>query len=167
MSGEMILDWRRARNQRSWFLNLVAPIQYLLVTGLFNVFPLPQRSGFRRSFRHAGEAIDRGYSVLVFPEGKRSPDGSLLPFKSGTGLLWRELGVPALPVYLHGLGAIKSQNESWFRSGKIIVSAGEPLQLPAGGSAQELTDALLHGVVREREAHELRESTASTIPSTV
>ncbi len=50
MSAEMMLDWRRGRNQGNWFLNLVAPIEYLLVTGLFNVFPLPQMSGFRRQF---------------------------------------------------------------------------------------------------------------------
>jgi long-chain acyl-CoA synthetase len=167
MSGEMILDWRRARNQRNWLLNLVAPIQYILVTALFNIFPLPQYSGFRRSFSHAGEAMDRGYSVLVFPEGKRSPDGSLLPFKSGAGLLWEELGVAALPVYLHGLGELKVENERWFRSGKIAVSAGEPLQLTAGTSTQELTDILREGIVRERDAYEVSESTASTIPSTL
>ena len=167
MSGEMILDWRRARNQQNWLLNLVAPIQYILVTALFNIFPLPQYSGFRRSFAHAGEAMDQGYSVLVFPEGKRSPDGSLLPFKSGTGLLWKELGVAALPVYLHGLGRIKVENERWFRAGNIMVSAGEPLQLTAGASPQELTDILRQGITRERDAHGVNESTASTIPPTL
>ncbi len=38
--------WRRARNQGHWFLNLVAPAEYLLVTAFFNIFPLPQFSGF-------------------------------------------------------------------------------------------------------------------------
>jgi len=167
MSGEMILDWRRARNQSNWLLNLVAPIQYILVTALFNIFPLPQYSGFRRSFTHAGEAIDQGYSVLVFPEGKRSPDGSLLPFKSGAGLLWKELGVSALPVYLHGLGRIKVEDQRWFRSGSIVVSAGEPLQLTAGTSPQGLTDILRDVIVKERDAHGVNESTASTIPPTL
>lgn len=152
MSGEMILDWRYARNQSNWFLNLVGPVQYWLVTALFNIFPLPQYSGFRRSFAHAGEALDQGYNVLVFPEGKRSPDGSLLPFKSGSGLLWKELGVPALPVYLHGLGELKTGREHWFRSRKIIVSAGEPLQLEAGSTPQELTDLLREGISRQRDA---------------
>ena len=151
MSGEMILDWRYARRQRNWFFNLVAPIQYLLVTALFNVFPLPQYSGFRRSFTHAGEALDHGYNVIVFPEGKRSPDGELLPFKSGTGLLWQELGVSALPVCLRGLGEVKSKGERWFRSGKISVSAGEPLPLPASSSPQELTDALYEAIAKERD----------------
>ena len=146
MSGEMILDWRRARNQRNWFLNAVAPFEYWLVTGLFNVFPLPQFSGFRRSFRHAGEAIDRGYHVLVFPEGRRSDDGTPQPFKSGAGLLWKELGVPALPVRLDGLGAIKAQRERWFRSGKISVSVGSILQLEKSRSPEELTEVLRGGV---------------------
>ena len=92
MSGEMLLDYRRGRNQGHWFLNLAAPVAYLLITGLFNVFPLPQRSGFRRSFQHAADAVDQGYSVLIFPEGRRSDDGSPQPFLGGAGLLWKELG---------------------------------------------------------------------------
>ncbi len=146
MSGEMILDWRRARNQGHWFLNAVAPIEYLLVTGLFNIFPLPQASGFRRSFRHAGEAIDRGYSVIVFPEGRRSDDGMPQPFKSGAGLLWKELGTPALPVRLEGLGEIKARHSRWFRSGNIAVNVGEVLQLEKQRSPEELTDVLRRSV---------------------
>ncbi len=146
MSGEMILDWRRARNQGHWFLNAVAPIEYWLVTGLFNVFPLPQYSGFRRSFRHAGEAVDHGYSVIVFPEGRRSDDGAPQPFKPGVGLLWKELGTPALPVHLAGLGELKAKGGRWFRSGKIIISVREPLALDSNKSPEELTEELRHGV---------------------
>ncbi|MGA8030736.1 MAG: AMP-binding protein [Bryobacteraceae bacterium] len=146
MSGEMILDWRLARNQGHWFLNLVAPIEYLLVTALFNIFPLPQLSGFRRSFRHAGEAMDQGYSVIVFPEGRRSDDGAPQPFKAGAGLLWKELGTPALPVRLEGLGAIKAQRARWFRSGRIRVSVGEILPPETGKSPEELTEILRRAV---------------------
>ncbi|MFL6463373.1 MAG: AMP-binding protein [Bryobacteraceae bacterium] len=146
MSGEMILDWRRSRNQGHWFLNLVAPIEYYLVTALFNIFPLPQMSGFRRSFRHAGEAVDRGYSVIVFPEGRRSDDGTPQPFKSGAGLLWKELGIPALPMRLHGLGEIKVQRGRWFRTGQISVSVGEVIPLPLDQSPEELTELLRKGV---------------------
>jgi long-chain acyl-CoA synthetase len=142
MSGEMLLDFRRGRNQGNWFLNLVAPGAYVLITGLFNVFPLPQYSGFRRSFRHAGEAVDKGYSVLVFPEGRRSDDGTPQPFKTGAGLLWKELGIPALPVHLAGLGEIKARGERWFRSGKITVSVREPLKLDSNKSPEELTEEL-------------------------
>lgn len=146
MSGEMLLDFRRGRNQGNWFLNLVAPGAYVLITGLFNVFPLPQYSGFRRSFRHAGEAVDRGYNVLVFPEGRRSDDGTPQPFKTGSGLLWKELGIPALPVNLSGLGEIKARGERWFRSGKITVSVHQPLTLDSSKSPEELTEELRAGV---------------------
>ncbi len=146
MSGEMILDYRSGRNQGNWFLNLLAPIAYLLITGLFNVFPLPQLSGFRRSFRHAGAAMDRGYSVLVFPEGRRSDDETPQPFKSGAGLLWKELGSPALPVRIRGLGELKATGERWFRSGRVTVSVGEVLALDAGKTPEELTEILRRGV---------------------
>ncbi|HLH01338.1 MAG TPA: AMP-binding protein [Bryobacteraceae bacterium] len=146
MSGEMLLDMRRARNQGNWFLNLLGPVAYFLITALFNVFPLPQRSGFRRSFQHAGEAIDRGYSVLVFPEGHRSEDGNPQPFRTGSGLLWKELGVTALPVFIAGLGELKAKGGRWFRSGKIEVRTGEPLQLEPHRSPEELTETLRQGV---------------------
>jgi long-chain acyl-CoA synthetase len=153
MSGEMLLDMRCGRNQGNWFLNLVAPAGYFLITALFNVFPLPQRSGFRRSFRHAGEAIDRGYSVLVFPEGRRSEDGMPQPFRTGAGLLWKELGVAALPVHLAGLGELKARGGRWFRSGKIEVTIGESLPLEPTLSPEELTEELrreVFGPVSER-----------------
>lgn len=146
MSGEMILDFRGMRNQGNWFLNLLAPAAYWLITALFNVYPLPQLSGFRRSFRHAGEAMDRGYSVLVFPEGIRAESEAPQRFKSGAGLLWKELGTPALPVRLRGLGELKATGARWFRSGRITVSAGEPLALDASKTPEQLTDLLWHAV---------------------
>lgn len=147
MSGEMLLDLRLGRNQGHWFLNLVAPLAYWAVTVLFNVFPLPQTTGFRRSFQHAGEAVDRGYSVMVFPEGRRSDNGALQPFKTGTGLLWKELGIPALPVRIDGLGFLKTSGRRWFRSGKISVSAGKTLFLEPGKTPDELTQQLSDGVI--------------------
>ena len=146
MSGEMLLDMRRGRNQGSWFLNLLAPIGYFLILALFNVFPLPQRGGFRRSFRHAGEAIDRGYSVLVFPEGRRSDDGTPQPFQAGAGLLWRDTRIAALPVFLAGLGDLKSQGGRWFRSGKIEVTVGNALPLDPDRSPEQLTEELREAV---------------------
>lgn len=146
MSGEMLLDFRRGRNQGNWFLNLLAPAAYLLITGLFNVFPLPQRSGFRRSFQHAGEAVDKGYSVLVFPEGRRSDDGSPQRFLGGAGLLWKELGIPAVAVRLEGLGEIKVTGRRWFRSGNIRATARKLLPAEPEPSPEELTAKLYQAV---------------------
>jgi long-chain acyl-CoA synthetase len=155
MSGEMLLDLRLGRNQGNRFLNLLGPLAYFLITALFNVFPLPQRSGFRRSFHHAGEAIDRDYSVLVFPEGRRSDDGQPQPFRTGAGLLWKELAVTALPVHIKGLGELKASGGRWFRSGKIEVITGDPAPFESDRSPAELTELLRQGVfgpVQERSA---------------
>jgi long-chain acyl-CoA synthetase len=146
MSAEMLLDFRRGRNQGNWFLNLLAPAAYFLMTVLFNVFPLPRLTGFRRSFEHAGKAVDRGYSVLVFPEGYRSADGTPQPFKGGAGLLWKDLAIPALPVRLGGLGEIKAQHSRWFRTGNISVSVNEILPVDLSQTPSASTERLRSGV---------------------
>jgi long-chain acyl-CoA synthetase len=141
MSGEMLEDLRHGRNQGSRMLNLLAPFAYWLVTPLFNVFPLPRGAGFRRSFAHAGEAMDRGYHVLVFPEGRRSDDGTLQPFRAGIGLLARESKASILPVALKGLGELK-QEPRWFRSHTLEVRIGEPLVPDARLAPEELAQSL-------------------------
>ena len=90
--------------------------------------------------------MDHGYSVIVFPEGRRSDDGTPQPFKSGAGLLWKELGTPALPVRLGGLGEIKARRGRWFRTGEISVEVGDILALEADKSPEELTEILRRGV---------------------
>ncbi len=130
MSGEFLLNFRKARGLGNPFVNALGPAAYFLMTALFNVFPLPQKSSFRKSFAHAADAMDHGYHVLVFPEGERSSDGTMAAFKAGAGLLWAQLGCPALPVYLEGLGEMKQRRSRWFRSGKLIVRTGALLDLP-------------------------------------
>jgi long-chain acyl-CoA synthetase len=142
MAGELLLDWRHARGQGNWFLNLLAPSAYYLVTALFNVFPLPQSGDFRASFAHAARVMDRGFHVLVFPEGRRTPDGEMHAFQRGSGLLWKELQCDALPVYLGGLWEPKAGKTGWFRSGGVHAHVGEVIGLPAEADAQAATALL-------------------------
>jgi long-chain acyl-CoA synthetase len=147
MSGEFLLNFRRGRGLGGRFVNALAPAGWFLMTALFNVFPLPQKSSFRKSFAHAASAMDHGYSVLVFPEGERSPDGTMAQFKAGAGLLWTRLGCDALPVYLEGLGEIKLGRSRWFRSGKLTVHVGKPIQLPEAIDAAGATRLLEQAVI--------------------
>jgi long-chain acyl-CoA synthetase len=146
MAAGMLQDLRHARRQGNLFLNLLGPIQYFLATALFNVFPLPQEGDFRKGFAHAGRAMDEGFDVLVFPEGRRTPDGLLHPFQGGAGILWKELRTKALPVYLGGLGEIKARALGWFRSGRISVRIGRPLMVDTTLQAANATRVLQQAV---------------------
>jgi long-chain acyl-CoA synthetase len=148
MSGEMLLDYRHARNQGNPLLNLLAPLAYWLLTALFNVFPLPNGRGFRRSFAHAGAAMDRGYSVLIFPEGTRSRSGRMNPFRPGIGLLAQQSAVPILPVALVGLYEFTTPGARWFRSGRIEIRIGTPIPAPDEHSDAAQLTAVLEQAVR-------------------
>ncbi|HEV2201348.1 MAG TPA: AMP-binding protein [Bryobacteraceae bacterium] len=145
MAAEMLLDWRKGRRQGNVFLNFLGPLQYWLVTGLFNVFPLPRAGNFRASFAHAGRAMDRGFHVLMFPEGQRTPDGKMHAFLGGAGILWKELCADALPVYLGGVAELKMTRSNWFRSGRISVRVGKTIA-PEGGDPSTLTRQLEQAV---------------------
>lgn len=146
MAADMLDDYRHARGQGSWFLNVLAPAAYLLITALFNVFPLPRSAGFRDSFAHMGKALDRGFNILIFPEGHRS-GGALEHFRSGIGLLVQESGTEVLPVALQGLGELKQRKQSWFRSGNLSIRVGEPMRIDRNLPADEIT-ALLENTLR-------------------
>src|SRR5205823_11997473 len=55
---------------RWWLGRIYDRLQWILGVALLNLFPLPRQAGFRKSFAYAGAAVDRGYSILVFPQGR-------------------------------------------------------------------------------------------------
>ena len=146
MSGEMLDDFRHFRNPergpKYGRFSPFGPLAYWLLTALFNVFPLPRSRDFQQSFAHAGEALDRGFHVLVFPEGTRSAAGQLAHFRSGIGLLVRQSDAPVLPVAIRGLGELKARGRGWFRSGKIEVRVGEAIRFAPETSEAEITERL-------------------------
>src|SRR6266851_3222057 len=68
--GEALEALRTPAPGRGLFGGIYDRLQWVLGVSLLNLFPLPREAGFRQSFAYAGEAVDRGYSVLVFPEGR-------------------------------------------------------------------------------------------------
>ena len=142
ISAEVLSDLRFGRGQGNAVLNLLARGAYWLVVALFNVFPLPKSSGFRDSFAHAGEALDRGNSVLVFPEGRRGWTGELQPFRPGIGLLVQASQVPVLPVALQGAGASADRKGRWFRRPGLGVHVGQPLVFSGQQTPEAITRQL-------------------------
>jgi long-chain acyl-CoA synthetase len=146
MSGEMLEGYRHFRNadrvtaEERFFLP--GPFIYLLITALFNVFPLPKQRDFQRSFTHAGEALDHRMHVLLFPEGTRSAEGRLARFRPGIGLLVKQSSAPVLPMAIRGLGELKGGSRGWFRSGTVEVRIGEPVRFCAADSEAHITARL-------------------------
>src|SRR5881296_2878198 len=144
MGGESLQNMRRP--PRDWFFarRWAYQVGYWLATLLFNVFPLPQLSGFRESFRFAGESVDRGYSVLVFPEGEvnNSEDGRMAPFRSGIGLLAENLRISIIPMRLDGVWQMKRERRRLAHLGEITVRIGTPVTFPPGASPDEIAHRL-------------------------
>jgi hypothetical protein len=109
--------------------------KWVLGVSLLNLFPLPREAGFRQSFAYAGEAVDLGYSVLVFPEGHYTVDGEINPFRAGIGLLATNLGIPVLPMRIVGLFEVKHAGRKFVRPGKISVRVGKPEKFDAATNA--------------------------------
>ena len=81
-----------------------------------------------QSMNQAARRIASGTSVTIFPEGTRSPDGSLRPFKKGGFMLARKSGAPIVPVAISGSYDIMPKHSRWIRGGTIRVRISPPLQ---------------------------------------
>jgi long-chain acyl-CoA synthetase len=111
-------------------------LKWTLGVSLLNLFPLPRESGFRDSFAYAGESADRGYSILVFPEGRHTTDGKLLPFRAGIGLLANNLQIPIVPMRIDGLFELKQAGKKFTRPGQVKVKIGTPVQFEPGSDPE-------------------------------
>ncbi|MGB8774891.1 MAG: AMP-binding protein [Terriglobales bacterium] len=148
--GEALELLRSPGANGGWFHRIFVQnydrVRWTLGVALLNLFPLPRRSGFRKSFAYAGEAVDRGYSVLVFPEGRHTEDGELLPFRTGIGLLSNNLRIPVLPMRIDGLFEIKKAGKKFAAPGKIQVRIGKPIRFAPETDPEEIAQALQRAV---------------------
>ena len=142
MGGERLARMRRPPKEMNLFGRLHERLDYFLALSLFNVYPLPQQSGFLKSFSFAGDLADRGWNVLVFPEGQTTVDGNMLPFRSGIGLLAKQLNIPVVPMRLAGLYDLKQQNRILARPGHVQVMIGQPVRFSPERDANEITREL-------------------------
>jgi long-chain acyl-CoA synthetase len=144
--GEALEILRSPSPARMWLARTYNRLQWTLGVLLLNLFPLPQQSGFRKSFTYAGEAVDRGYSILVFPEGKHSKDGTISDFRSGIGLLAENLAIPVSPMRIDGLFEIKNAGKKFVAPKKIRVRIGAPIRFAPGVPPEEIAARLKEAV---------------------
>jgi 1-acyl-sn-glycerol-3-phosphate acyltransferase len=98
----------------------------------------------------AAERLRRGTSIVVFAEGTRSRDGTLLPFKRGGFVMALKAGVPVVPVTIRGGGGILPKGSLWIRPGSIQVHFGAPVETT--GYTYETRDRLADRVRAAIEA---------------
>lgn len=126
---------------------------YMWATGMIFVHR-NRRGSSMGSLREAGARVRAGANVLVFPEGTRSRDEHLLPFKKGAFVLASAAGVPIVPVAIEGSGRCMPADGFRVRPGVIRIRVGQPIPTtgPLPGDIESL-------------ARETRESIAAMIAS--
>jgi long-chain acyl-CoA synthetase len=127
MDGEQLREWLHPQPGTGILTRLLYLFEYMSVVLFFNVFSMPQKSGFRRSFVFAGEMMDRGFNLLVFPEGQRTKHGAMNPFMPGTGLLIQNLDAPVVPIRIDGLWELKRAGRHFAWPLEVSVIIGEPV----------------------------------------
>jgi long-chain acyl-CoA synthetase len=120
-----------------WHLSVAAaadtiydnPLQGILASILANAFPLQREGGVRKSLELLGSRMDKGYNILIYPEGKLTVGGPLQPFKAGAGLIAVEGGSPIVPVKLkiHRMSIIDRRRLPSALRGDVELVVGEPI----------------------------------------
>ena len=144
--GEALEKLRSPAADRTFFGKIYDRMQWVLGVSLLNLFPLPREAGFRQSFAYAGQAVDRGYSVLVFPEGRHTVDGKMNVFRAGIGLLAKNLDIPVLPMRIVGLFEIKQAGKKFARPWKISVRIGQAMRFASESDPAQIAQKLQSAV---------------------
>lgn len=110
------------------------PLRGFLASVLANAFPLQREGGVRRSLELLGERLDRGFNVLIYPEGKLTVGGPLQPFKAGAGVMAVEGATPVVPVMLkiHSMSIIDRRRFPAPLRGDVELIVGDPIWFDAG-----------------------------------
>jgi long-chain acyl-CoA synthetase len=150
MRGERLAEMRRPSSAKNLFERFMERLRYFLALSLFNVFPLPKQSGFLQSFRFAGTLVDHRWNILVFPEGRTTEEGKMAHFRSGIGLLAKQLQIPVVPMHLDGLFDLKQAERIITRPGHVRVTIGSPVRFSRDDDADDIAREL------ERRVRELQ-----------
>jgi long-chain acyl-CoA synthetase len=91
--------------------------------------------------------VDRGYSILVFPEGHHTSDGKMRPFMAGIGILAKSLAIPVVPMRIDGLFEVKKRGRKLARMPyQIKIKIGAPIRFDAASEPQQIANALQKSV---------------------
>ena len=98
-------------------------------------FPVQRGSADLKAIRAGIEMLRAGQGLVLFPEGTRSPDGRIRPFRPGFALLAARAEAPIVPAAVDGAFAAWPRHRKLPRAGRVCVRYGEPLPPPSSGRA--------------------------------
>jgi 1-acyl-sn-glycerol-3-phosphate acyltransferase len=128
--------------RNGWRRRLSRSALQLVTAAGFHAFAFDRHGPPLRSVRTSTQLIKRGWHLLLYPEGTRSRDGAMNPFKPGVGVLAKFTGRPVIPVHVEGGEAILPHGVSMPQAGRARVRYGQPMFLPKGGDPGEFTERL-------------------------
>ncbi|MFA5354359.1 MAG: AMP-binding protein [Thermodesulfovibrionales bacterium] len=94
---------------------------------LAHVIPIDPETYLQRALQMSSFVLRQGKAMCIFPEGGRSIDGNLMPFKKGIGILALELQTPVIPAHIEGSFEAMPRGARFMRPGRIRVRFGKPL----------------------------------------
>jgi len=126
-------------------------------------FPIDREGSDRQAIKHAINLVKAGEAVVLFPEGGRSPDGTLQPGGLGVALVANRAGVPIVPTAVIGTDKVLPRGSKRLRRGHITIIYGEPISSagPRESKAtkaelQELTDRVMAAIAELQAQHGAR-----------
>lgn len=120
-----------------------------LITAL-GAFPVRRGGVSKEAFRTAIDLLRGGSLVLLFPEGTRTPDGVVHPFKTGISMLAERSEVPVVPVAIEGSYRVWPRHRALPRPARVRVCFGEPLRY-GGEGYERFAEEVRSRVVRMME----------------
>lgn len=121
----------------------------------------PVMDGLEKNLDHMKDLVGRGYSIVIFPEGTRSPDCRIQRFHRGAFLTARELGLPVLPLYIHGFGYALPKHDFLLRKAGLYMEIGERFEVPADENLAAFTREVRHAYQKEYERIRKERETAA------
>lgn len=133
-----------------FFRNQVTSVAAALA---LNAIPIERATVTRRSADQAAELIAEGWSMLIFPEGGRSPDGWGQDFRGGAAYLARRTGRPIVPIHVAGTGRIMRKGTNKLTPSPTAVTFGAPLYPGDGEDTRRLAARIERAVAELADEH--------------
>lgn len=134
------LSYKTLRN--SYFFATEEHVKHPVVKSLAkrNNIILMEKRNLKNSILKLSEVLKLGKNVVIFPEGSRSYDGEMVPFKKTFAILSKELNVPVVPVCIRGAYDVLPRGSKWIKPKKIEVEYLPPVMSENGDTYDSISD---------------------------